>query len=244
MARLREINKALDNEIRNLNRKAEAAARATGTSKTFKEASDLMMSISKITKAPISYKNVNGIKVPVLSRASKYYQNLAPANQIALNAYTGAEKRIKGIKAEITDYYANEGQQMPRSYKSAVAGFKKLSGLHDKLDNKTGMEAISWLLGEDVVVIKQDLIAAIYGDNYDAWAMDIEEQVKQAIDEEERYIDALKREFDAAKEAEVKDELRAKINEEQKMLDAAKGEYQRFVANRIKRRGAGYYENK
>ena len=244
MARLREVNNALDNQIRNLNRKAESAARVNGaSSKTFKEASDLIKSISNITKAPISYKTVNGTQVPVLSRASKYYQNLAPANAIALDSYTGAEKRIKGIKAEIAEYYKSEGQQMPSSYKEAVAGFNKLSGLHDKLDNKNGLEALSWLLDEDVVTIKNDLIVAIYGDNYDAWAVEIEEEVKKAIDEEEHYIEALKNDYNEAKEAEAKGELREKINYEQRMLDAARGEYQQLLARRKKRRGAGYYEN-
>lgn len=245
MARLREINNALDNQIRNLNRKAEAAARASGSSsKTFKEASDLMQQISRATGAPISYKNINGTNVPVLSRASKHYQNLAPANQIALDARMGAEKLIKGIKAEIAGYYASEGQQMPSSYKTAVAGFNKLSGLHSKLDDKSGYEAISWLLDEDVTAIKQGLIVAIYGDNYDAWAVEIEEAVKTAIKDEEDYIEVLKRDYDTAKDAEVKEELREKISYEQRMLDAARGEYQQLLNKRRKRRGAGYYEDK
>lgn len=242
MARLRDVNNALDNQIRNLNRKAEAAARATGAnSRTFKEASSLMEQISKATDAPISYKNINGTRVPVLSRASKYYQNLAPANQIALDARMGAEKLIKGIKAEIADYYKEEGQQMPSSYKSAVAGFNKLSGLHDKLDNKTGLDAISWLIERDVTTIRGDLIVAIYGDNYDAWAMDVEEEVKKAIKEEEQYIEALKNDYNRESDAEVREELREKINYEQRMLDTARTEYKQMLDKRNRRRGAGYY---
>ena len=242
MARLRNVNQALDNQIRNLNRKAESAARATGSaSRTFKEASDLMTAISKITGAPISYKTVNGVSVPSLSRASKHYQNLAPANQIALDAYTGAEKRIKGIKAEISDYYVEEGQTMPGSYKEAVAGFNKLSGLHDKLDDKKGLQAISELLAEDVMTIKQDLIVAIYGDNYDAWALEIEKEVKEAIKEEEDFIEVLKREYDASTDDETREALREKISTKERMVDAARSEYQQLIANRNKRRGAGYY---
>lgn len=242
--RLREFNRSLDNQIRNLNRKAEAAARATGaTSKTFKEASSLMEQISRATGAPISYKSINGTNVPVLSRASKHYQNLAPANQIALDARMGAEKLIKGIKAEIADYYASEGQTMPGSYKAAVAGYNKLSGLHDKLDNKTGLDALSWLIEKDVVAIREDLIAAIYGDNYDAWAVEIEEEVKKAIKEEEQYIEALKNDYNRESDPEVKEEIREKINYEERMLNTAKAEYKQMLDNRNKRRGAGYYEN-
>lgn len=242
MARLREINNALDNQIRNLNRKAESAARATGaTSKTFKEASSLMEQISRATGAPISYKNINGTNVPVLSRASKHYQNLAPANQIALDARMGAEKLIKGIKVEIADYYKGEGQQMPSSYKAAVAGFNKLSGLHDKLDNKTGLDSLSWLIERDVTAIRDDLIVAIYGDNYDAWAVEIEEEVKKAIKEEEQYIEALKNDYNKESNAEAREELREKINYEQRMLESARTEYKAMLDKRRKRRGAGYY---
>lgn len=244
MARLRDINNALDNQIRNLNRKAESAARAVGAeSKTFKEASDLMKTISNITKAPISYKTINGTQVPVLSRASKYYQNLAPANAIALEAHTGAEKLIKGIKAEIAEYYESEGQEMPSSYKKAVAGFNKLSGLHYKLDDKDGLEAIAQLIDKDVVAIRNDLIVAIYGDNYDAWAVEIEEEVKKALGEEEQHLEALKREYGEAKNAEVKEELREEIGQLQRMLDRARLEYKAMLDKRRQRRGAGYYEN-
>lgn len=102
MPRLRETNSALDNALKNINRKIAAAARHAGGkySRTYKELEKSLTSLSSMSGAPITFKKIDGENVPQISRQASYFTSLDAAIQAAVTNYAQASSMAPGIKAE------------------------------------------------------------------------------------------------------------------------------------------------
>lgn len=102
MPRLREVNNALDNALKNINRKIAAAARHAGGkySTTYKQLEKSLTSISSASGAPITFKRIDGENVPQISRQASYFTSLDAPIQAAVTILAQKGSMAPGIKAE------------------------------------------------------------------------------------------------------------------------------------------------
>lgn len=244
MARLREINPQLDNQLKSLNDKIVAAFKANGTaSQTYKNAESVLKNIAKATNVPVKYKEINGVKVPQVTRAASAYTGLPTFNQIALDNAITAGRTIKGIKAEMQeriDVAVKAGRigTAPKSFKGMLKETKQLD-LMDKIrdqmedgDFNTVQEFLN-ARGYDFD-FKGALEGAFDDGVYDSsWFTDAEGEVKNALDDARTEIESLLTELKQENDREKIGQLRNEISRLKALTDKAEG-----ALNEIRTRNA------
>lgn len=244
MARLREINPKLDNELKKLNDKIVAAFRANGTaSQTYKNAESVLMNIAKATNVPVKYKEIKGVKVPQVTRAASAYNNLPTFNQIALDNAVAGGRTVKGIKSEIQGKInvavkAGRIGTAPKSFKGMLKEMKKLD-LMDKIREQ--ME------DGDFNTVQEFLDARGYGFDFkgalegafddgiydSSWFTDAEGEVKNALEDARAELESLKSELNQETVGEKIAQLRNEISRLKSLTDKAEG-----ALNEIRTRNA------
>ena len=235
MARLREINVSLDNQLRNLNRKIIASARSYGEgSETYSRAKTAIEGLHQATNAPITYKTINGIEVPQISRQSSYYQNLQKMNEIALNAQIAGMKHVGSIEKEVKSFFTeNTITPQKKSLKAQIAEMKKRVAIREQQETSDFAILTTWLGNDYYNVIS--LEEAIVAEQYDAYIIDLDVLVARAISEEEGYIEALKKDYEKAT-GEEKLVIGDNIRKTTQALEKAKSAWQRMKKTRAIRR--------
>lgn len=182
MPRLRDTNAKLDNQLKAMNSKIKAAAKVSQKSSTYNNIRKAMQSIAKSTGQTLKTVNVNGVAVPQLSRANKYYDNTK--GSVLANAEYGAKQ---SITAEMQKYATNAGQQFSQS-----KAFKQEFGQHVENRSFTNNLSDTSLYGKAMAYAKSKewdvesmIQIAVYSDHYsEEWYItSVRELIRLAKDE-------------------------------------------------------------
>lgn len=247
MARLREINPKLDNELKKLNTKIVAAFKANGTaSQTYKNAESMMQNIAKATNVPVKYKEIKGVKVPQVTRAASAYTGLPKFNEIALNNAVAGARTVKGIKDEFQgkiDVAVKAGRinKAPKSFKGMLKEVEHLS-LIDKIREQAE--------NSDFSVVQEFLNARGYGYDFigalegafddgiydSSWFTDPEAEVLNALNGARSDEDALRAEMKQETNNERLAQLQSKLTELKSQADKAEAALNAIRARNAERR--------
>lgn len=247
MARLREINPKLDNELKKLNDKIVAAFRANGTaSQTYKNAESMMQNIAKATNVPVKYKEIKGVKVPQVTRAATAYSNLPTFNQIALDNAVAGARTVNGIKSEIQgkiDVAVKAGRigTAPKSFKGMLKEVEHLA-LIDKIRDQ--MEDSNFSTVQEFLKARGsnfDFMGALEGafddGMYDSsWFTNPEEVVLDALQSARGDEDALRAEMKQETNNERLAQLQSELFKLKSLTDKAEAALNEIRARNAERR--------
>lgn len=247
MARLREINPKLDNELKKLNDKIVAAFKANGTaSQTYKNAESMMQNIAKATNVPVKYKEIKGVKVPQVTRAATAYMGLPTFNQIALSNAVAGASTVKGIKDELQgkiDVAVKSGRigKAPKSFKGMLKEVEHLD-LIDKIRDQ--MEDSNFSTVQEFLNARGydfDFMGALEGafDDgiYDsAWFTDAESEVLNALESARGDEDALRAEMKQETNSEKLAQLQSELFKLKSLTDKAEAALNEIRSKNAERR--------
>lgn len=195
---LYKIDRNLDNLLKNLNRKMITSARVSARSSVYLEGASIIKQLEN-AGARVYYKDINGVKVPQVSRGAGFWANVSKMPPLNQGTVASGISRMKSLGTITSEIIAATGSPVSGgNYKSAVESYKNvkkqkaLNSIHGDVMNNTYFATLQRLTGDTAVL---NLVGAIYDGRYVEGYADYLIDAESKLEEYKEQIEDMKTEL-------------------------------------------------